>query len=67
MQIRLFLLLLLIAGGLYLAMRVWPQVRRHPVWGPALARLAPQVVLVLLLRRALPALFRALQALRWFK
>ena len=67
MQIRLFLLLVLIAGGLYLALRVWPQIRRHPMWGPALARLAPQVVLVLLLRRALPALFQVLKTLRWFK
>ena len=67
MQIRLFPFLLLIAGAVYLAFRIWPILRRHPYWGPAVTRLAPQVILVLLLRRALPMLVRMLQSLRWFR
>jgi len=67
MQIRLFLILILIFGLVYIVWRSWPLMRRHPLWGPLLTRMAPQVLVVVLLRRALPALLRLLQTVRWFR
>ena len=63
MQIRLFLLLLILFVVIWAGLRYWPVLRRHPVWGPTLTRMAPRIVLLLALRRAWPILLRVIQSL----